>query len=446
MTVIDPRRFSPPRGFRRIARRLEGAGFEAWAVGGSIRDAYAYGLGQEPDPFRADWDVTTDARPEEVMRLFRRTVPVGVAYGTVTVREGDDECEVTTFRRDVETDGRHARVIFATSIEEDLGRRDFPANAIAWRPATGEVRDAWGGAEDIEAGILRAVGEPEVRFREDYLRVLRGLRFAGRFGWEIEARTEEAMRDAVAGLPRLTAERVREELLKVLADPAPSVAIARYSTCGALDHWYPELVELAADRDAWVEALAALDAAPAEAPRVRLARLLVSASDTPDGRAAAAEALLSRLKFSNADRRYVTRLARQYLPFIGPMDSAAEHRRWLASVDDAWEDIFALHLAAARAETSVRAHPGARAVGYLEATLARIREERSAAPPLKLRDLAVNGDDVLALGLSPGPLVRLLLEELLAQVIEDPARNARAPLLEEARRLVEIGGLAEEDG
>ena len=437
MSAIDPGRFSPPPGFSRTAERLEAAGFEAWAVGGSIRDAYVAQIGGTPDLPEPDWDLTTAARPEDVMRLFPRTVPVGVSHGTVTVLDGDDAYEVTTFRRDVETDGRHARVAFADSIEEDLSRRDFTANAIAWRPATGEVRDEWDGAEDIEDGILRAVGEPEARFREDYLRVLRGFRFAGRFEWAVEARTDEAMREAVSGLSGLSAERVREELLKVMADPKPSAALDLYADCGALGHWYPELLGLAADGDAWRSALGAVDAAPARAVNVRVAGLLVCASETPDGRAEAAESLLSRLKFSNADRRYVTRLARLYVPFVGALDSAAEHRRWLAAVGDAWEDLFELHFAAARAAGETRAER------YLEATLKRVREEREGAPVLDLARLAVKGDDLLALGMSPGPLVRLLLEELLEQVIEDPGRNDRAALLEEARRLIEIGSLAE---
>lgn len=439
MSAIDPGRFSPSPGFSRTAERLEAAGFEAWAVGGAIRDAYVRQIGRMPElPEPDDWeDLTTDARPEDVMRLFPRTVPVGVSHGTVKVLDGDDGYEVTTFRRDVETDGRHARVVFADSIGEDLSRRDFTANAIAWRPASGEVRDEWDGAADIEDGILRAVGEPEARFREDYLRILRGFRFAGRFEWAIEVRTDEAMREAVDGLSGLSAERVREELLKVMADPKPSAALDLYATCGALGHWYPELVGLAAAGDAWKSALGAVDAAPAHAANVRLASLLVAASETPEGRAEAAESLLSRLKFSNADRRYIARLARLYLPFVGALDSAAEHRRWLAAVGDAWEDLFELHFAVARAAGETRWER------YLEATLERVREEREGDPPLDLARLAVRGDDLLALGMSPGPIVRLLLEELLEQVIEDPARNERESLLEEARRLIEIGALAE---
>ncbi|WP_419161255.1 CCA tRNA nucleotidyltransferase [Candidatus Palauibacter sp.] len=437
MTRLDPSRFSPREGFRGIARRLEEEGFEAWVVGGSLRDALVRQIGGDTGPAKGERDLATDARPEEVMALFRRTVPVGVSHGTVAVLEGEDRYEVTTFRRDIETDGRHARVVFAASIDEDLGRRDFTVNAMAWRPESGEVRDPYGGAEDIEAGILRAVGDPAARFREDYLRVLRGFRFAGRFGWEVESQTDEAMREAVDGLSVLSAERVREELTKVLGDPAPSAALDLYATRGALAHWYPELAGLAADRDAWLAALGAVDAGSAGAANVRLAQLLVRASDTPDGRAEAAESLLSRLRFSNADRRYVTRLARLYLPFVGPVDSAAEHRRWLASAGDEWEDVFDLHFAGARAEGTEEAER------YLAATRDRVHDEWLREPPLTLVALAVKGDDLLDLGLSRGPIVRLLLEELLEQVIEDPDRNERVSLLEEARRLIEIGSLAD---
>lgn len=445
MTRLDPGRLAPPKGFRRIARRLESGGFEAWAVGGSLRDAFVQQTGGDANPARSDWDLATDARPPQVMELFRRTVPVGVSHGTVGVLDGDELYEVTTFRRDVETDGRHATVVFAASIEQDLGRRDFTANAIAWRPASETVRDPHGGLDDIEAGILRAVGDPSARFREDYLRVLRGLRFAGRFGWRVESRTDEALRDAVEGLAGLSAERVREELNKVLGDARPSAGLDLYATRGALAHWYPELVGLAAVPDAWRVALGAVDAVSAQNRNARLARLVISAADTPEGRAGAAESLLSRLKFSNADRRTVVRLARLFLPFVGPMDSAAEHRRWLASVGDAWEDLFALHFAGARAEAGEgpRGEEAATAERYLEATFERVRRERRDDPPLRLSALAVDGDDLLGLGMSPGPLVRLVLEELLEQVIEDPGRNERARLLDEARRLIEIGALAE---
>src|SRR5690606_27017200 len=165
----------PPGAVRWIARRLESAGFETWAVGGAVRDALR---GEHP----GDWDLATAARPGDVRRLFRRTVPIGIEHGTVGVLGKDGHLyEVTTFRRDVETFGRRARVAFADTLDEDLGRRDFTINAVAWHPLRGALHDPHGGVRDLREGVLRTVGDAAARFAEDRLRVLRALRFAGRF-------------------------------------------------------------------------------------------------------------------------------------------------------------------------------------------------------------------------------------------------------------------------
>ena len=251
---------APPPDVVRIARRLEESGFSTWAVGGAVRDALA---GRRP----ADWDLATAARPGDVRRLFRRTVPVGIEHGTVGVLGRDGRMyEVTTFRRDVETFGRKARVSFSDTVEEDLERRDFTINAVAWHPLTREVRDPHGGAGDLCAGVLRTVGEPAERFREDRLRVLRALRFAGRFGLRVDAGTWAAARDTAPHLPELSAERVREELFKTLREVArPSESLRLYQGCGALASLYPELERCvgAEDRggeDVWSHLLRAMDA------------------------------------------------------------------------------------------------------------------------------------------------------------------------------------------
>lgn len=432
---LDPETFDPPAAFSQTASRLEEAGFEAWAVGGCLRDALAVQLSGQAYVGSSDWDLATSARPEDVIALFRRTVPVGVAHGTVGVMSGETMTEVTTFRRDVETDGRHATVSFADEIEEDLERRDFTINAIAWRPSTDELKDPHGGADDLRSGRLRAVGTAGDRFREDYLRVLRGVRFAGRFDLDIEPDTLEAMEGAVGGLPGLSAERIQEELWKVLRDPIPSTALDWYARLGALDAWYPELAAPAAVREAWLSTLESVDAVRASRPRVRLARLLVATGEDAETRGDAAEALLSRLRFSNADRKHVRRLVELYLPFTGPLDSSAEQRRWLSAAGGAWRDAFRLHLADARSQ---RSEHGA---GYVVAGWRQVHGELLEHPPLALSDLAIDGDDVLDLGLPAGPLVRLMLDELLEQVLEDPDRNDREALREEAARLIELGAL-----
>ncbi|HEX6069579.1 MAG TPA: CCA tRNA nucleotidyltransferase, partial [Longimicrobiaceae bacterium] len=225
----------PPADVRRIARRLEQSGYETWAVGGAVRDALR---GEHP----GDWDLATGARPGDVRRLFKRTVPIGIEHGTVGVLGKDGRLyEVTTFRRDVETFGRRARVIFADSLEEDLERRDFTINAIAWHPLRGELRDPHGGASDLASGVLRTVGDPAARFAEDRLRVLRALRFAGRFELEIEAATWADLAASADRLGNLSPERIREELYKVLGgQERPSASLRLYERSGVLAALYPE--------------------------------------------------------------------------------------------------------------------------------------------------------------------------------------------------------------
>jgi len=219
-----------------IARVLDRAGFEAWCVGGAVRDAL---LG---DP-QMDYDIATSARPEEVMRLFPRTVPVGLRFGTVGVLDRQRRLhEVTTFRRDIETDGRHAVVQYGVSLADDLARRDFTINALAYHPLRGEWQDPFGGKADLERGVVRAVGDPSQRFREDYLRILRGLRFSARLGFSIDPATWDAARAASDGLSQLSAERVREEWFKSLRTARDlGVLVRLWRDSGVAGAWMPEL-------------------------------------------------------------------------------------------------------------------------------------------------------------------------------------------------------------
>lgn len=422
----------PPDAFRALAERLEEHGYEAWAVGGAIRDQL---IGID----RGDWDLATDAHPDEIRHLFRRTIPLGIEHGTVGVLQADGTVyEVTTFRRDIETDGRHAVVEFAETIEEDLARRDFTINAMAWRPATGELRDPWDGRDDLRAGILRAVGEPAERFAEDYLRVLRGLRFAGRFDLAIDPPTREALELAVGGLRSLSAERVREELEKIMTGPHPAAALRLYRDTGALRIWYPEL-DLQADTAAWETALATIDALHAGRALLRLVRLLLlipGTDEEPDPGEAAVEQVLDRLKLSNADRRRILLLRRHYLPFVNPLDSSAQIRAWLAEIGPGNErDLFRLHFASARAAGDEEAGRG------LAYVWRRVHEERLGDAPIDRSELAVDGTDLLELGIDEGPIVGLLLDELHAQVLEDPRLNEREKLLDVARELIELASL-----
>lgn len=431
------RDLAPPEEVRRIAGRLRDAGFEAWAVGGAVRDALA---GLAP----GDWDLATSARPADVQRLFRRTVPVGVEHGTVGVLGRDGRMyEVTTFRRDVETDGRRARVAFSESLEEDLGRRDFTINAVAWNPLTGEVRDPHEGMRDLAAGVLRTVGEPEERFREDRLRVLRALRFAGRFTLEVEARTWAAIRRSAHRLGGLSAERVREELLKVLSLPAPSTSLGLYERSGVLAALYPELARCVgvsgpsapqADPDAgdvWAHLLRAVDAARPHRPVVRLAALLhdtgipvAAGADHAAIGAAIARETMRRLKMSNADTDRVTHLVAQHAS-APPADAAAPvWRRWVRVVGrDHGHDLIRLLAADARAGA------GAEEIGAVARLARRMRAVARERTPLEPSELAIGGAELRTLGLPPGPLYGEILRDLLERVTDDPSLNDRDTLV-----------------
>jgi tRNA nucleotidyltransferase (CCA-adding enzyme) len=377
-----------PEEVLEIARVLEGAGYEAWCVGGALRDAL---LG---DP-HSDFDLATSARPEEVQRLFRRTAAIGVQHGTVGVIDRKRVMhEVTTFRRDVETDGRHAVVEYGASLDEDLARRDFTINAIAYHPLRAEWRDPHGGQRDLQARVIRAVGDAEARFREDYLRILRGIRFAARFDFTIDPATWRAAREAAPGLGRLSAERVRDEWFKGLRTARELETLVRlWHESGAAAVWLPELRTSGAAPSATI--------APPPRDPVLLTALLTS---DPAG-------LLRRLRGSNAEIARAASLA------AGPAEPAGEDetavRHWLAVVGNAADDL---------AELS-RLRSGD--VPPWRATVATIRERRD---PVTRGDLAVTGSDLEELGLS-GKQIGETLAVLLDRVLEDPSANTRERLL-----------------
>lgn len=416
-------RIEVPAAARWVVETLEAAGFETWTVGGAVRDAL---LGQPS----VDWDFATAARPRDVRRVFRRTVPVGIDHGTMGVLDDDDTLhEVTTFRKDVETDGRHAVVTFADSIEDDLARRDFTINAVAWHPLRDELFDPFGGEADLRSRRLRTVGAPEERFAEDYLRVLRALRFAGRFDLAVEPSTWEALRSAMDGLGGLSAERIREEWVKVMAAADPGVSLDLYRRSGALGRVAPALGD--ADDDAWSAALTRVRALPSAMPILRTVALFEGAlaAGTDGGRRARAEGVgrwMQGLRFSNAEvDRAVHLLA---TPASPPRADAsdADQRRWLAKVGSEFaEDRFALIevgvvTGQAEADTAER--------------LERLRTELAACPALTVGDLAISGRDLIALGMKPGPHFGDLLVELLDRVLEDPDANSRDTLLAEVER------------
>jgi len=430
-----------PREVRWIVEKLEAAGFETWAVGGAVRDALA---GRRP----GDWDLATAARPADVRRVFRRTVPVGIEHGTVGVLGRDRRMyEVTTFRRDVETFGRHAVVAFADRLEDDVERRDFTINAVAWHPLRNELRDPHGGAADLAAGVLRTVGVPAERFAEDRLRVLRAFRFAGRFALRIDAPTWAALVEAAPELPHLSAERVREELNKVMSETErPSVALRLFAESGALRSLYPELEALrGAERseDAWERTLAAVDAVPRHRPRLRIVALLSESGcaerdEPPAGigarGAAAARTVLRRLKASNAETNAAVHLIAHLDGVPNPEASDSEVRRWLRGVGRGFlADMLRLLIARARASSETRR------MDEVAALARRARRLVREGAVLEVSDLAISGAELRALGIRPGPAYGEILRALLERVTDDPSLN-------HADRLLELAGtMAVED-
>ena len=421
----------PPGPVLEITRDLESAGFEAWCVGGAVRDAL---LGNP----HLDWDLATNATPDQVRTIFgrKRTIPVGVEFGTVGVLDERGVLhEITTFRRDVRTDGRHAVVEFGASLDEDLSRRDFTINAIAYSPSRKEVRDPFEGQADLKEGIIRAVGEPIERMKEDRLRALRGIRFAARLGFRIDERTWDAIRQSAPHLTRLSQERVRQELEKTMDQIGRAgEALARWRDAGAIQVLVPEL----SSSD---DAMRSLDntalPGPKSKPGRRLLRFGVLFSDLGESQALS---LALRLRFSRHSAQWVASLVGAWRALESEMSEAllrsspsdAMVRRWVARIGRTQLAAF-FRLAEARWATR-RPNgpaPAAQAVHslYRRALVTALRD------PVDLRDLAVDGDDLRQAGVAPGPELGRLLSRLLEQVLEDPNANTRDRLLESVRKI-----------
>jgi tRNA nucleotidyltransferase (CCA-adding enzyme) len=427
-------RLHPPKAVLEIADWLEDAGFETWCVGGAIRDAL---LGHP----HLDWDLATAANPTQVRELFgfRRTIPVGVEFGTVGVLDRDGKMhEVTTFRRDVRTDGRHAEVEFGVSLDDDLARRDFTINAIAYSPRRREVRDPFGGQDDLARKIVRAVGDPEARMREDRLRALRAIRFAARLAFTIDAPTRAAIVASAPFLGRLSPERVKQELDKTMEQvTCPSAAFLEWQSTGAFRVLVPALDGAPAEAFRVVDHLARPETMTRPARRtLRFAGLLASLG------APAATAVLTGLRSSRQETQSVSTLLERWQSLGEEMENAltgprapvdGSVRRWVATVGRLQVGPF-MRLASAVWSTtraSGRAAPTPAAVHSLYR-----RMQRSAfRDAIDLGSLAVDGDDLRRAGIPSGPALGKILQSLLGAVIADPSRNAADWLLQEAKRL-----------
>jgi putative nucleotidyltransferase with HDIG domain len=422
---------------------LESAGFQALLVGGCVRDIL---LEQEP----ADYDVSTNATPEQVLELFPDGVDVGAQFGVILVPRDESKVEVATFRSDIGyADGRHPdRVVYASSPQEDVQRRDFTINGLLMRHDTGEILDFVDGQADLRAGIIRAIGEPDRRFAEDKLRMLRAVRFAARFGYEIEPQTFRAIQKHAREIVVVSQERIREELTKILTEGAARTGFELLDLCWLLPMVLPEIVKLKGveqppqyhpEGDVWVHTLMMLDGLPAKCPATLAWGVLLhdvgkpstfkSAAETGDrirfdghvdvGMAIARD-ILGRLRFSNDDTEQIVSLVEHHMKFkdVEKMRPATLKRFVrLPRFDE--------HLALNRLDC-LSSHRNLEAYEFVTDFLGKTPPEVVRPPRL------VNGDDVLGMGYEPGPAVG----EVLATV-EEAQLNGEISTKAEAISLIE---------
>lgn len=392
-----------------VVKRLRDAGHEALWAGGCVRDML---LGIEP----SDIDVATSAHPPQIVELFRRTREVGVQFGVVLVKQGPHWIEVATFRTDVNyVDGRRPERVVFTTAEEDAQRRDFTINGLFYDPLDRRVIDYVGGEQDVRSGIVRAIGEPSHRFAEDHLHLLRAVRFTTRFGFQLDPATAAAIREHAAGLARISAERIREELQKMLERPTRADSLRLIGDLGLLPFLWPNARWTDEQLQRAIRVLAAL---PAEADFVlSLAGLLREHPLREVRRIGRA------LRCSNdeiADLAWL--VERLDTIHVAELVCLPEFKRLVAH--RRFDDLLALHRAVCIAQNlSLDAHEAAR----------RRRDEippdQIAPPPL------VTGDDLIALGLTPGPLFGAVLEALYDEQLDNRITQ-REQALERMRRLV----------
>ena len=445
-----PLKLEIPEPARKILRVLNEAGYEAYVVGGCVRDAM---LGREP----RDWDITTSAHPEQVKALFRRTLDTGLQHGTVTVRMNHQSYEVTTYRIDGEyEDSRHPKeVSFTPNLSEDLQRRDFTINAMAYHPEEGLV-DLYGGRDDLAGGLIRAVGCPEERFQEDALRILRAIRFAGQLGFSLEEETYRAIAKFAGQLNRISRERIQAELTKLLCSPHPEKFRLAWET-GITAVIFPDfdrMMELPQNNpfhcySVGEHTLKMLTEIPAY-PVLRWTALLhdvgkITTHTTDEngidhfyghGAASAKRAknFLRELRFDNATIDTVTVLTR-YHDYAFNMTKANLRR----AIHKVGEDYFPLLLQVIRADTMAKSEYAKQQllprIGRVEELYREILEDGDC---VSMRQLAVNGRDLIDAGMKPGPDLGRVLNQLLEAVLDDPSLNSRERLLALAGQLTGI--------
>lgn len=453
-------RIKIPHELKKMNVFFKEAGFEAYLVGGAVRDML---LGKT----ETDWDLTTNATPEQVMKIFKKVIPTGITHGTVTVLFMGKQIEVTTYRTDSDySDGRHPdKVIFTSSLEDDLSRRDFTMNAIAASLETGEIKDPFNGISDIKNKIIRTVGNPFDRFTEDGLRPIRAIRFSSQLDFEIEKKTFEAIttpevRKKTLGI---SIERFRDEFVKTLKSNAPSKGFHLMDQTGILEYFIPELSSCRGviqgdgrgfhEFDVLDHLLYACDGACKDNLIVRLAALFhdIGKPETKrteqlsDGSGEKitfynhesvseriTEKVLTRLRFPNATVNEVCHLVKNHMFYYEPTWSDAAVRRFIArvgleNIDNLFElrlaDVYGMH------KIPVRLHDSevGKNLCELKDRIEKVMQQNCA---LGIKDLAVNGKDLIQSGIPAGKNMGKILSFLLEAVMDDPEQNTKEKLTE----------------
>lgn len=450
MTVLQRELIIVPEfeeSIKYLTQKMNEAGFEFYIVGGSVRDML---LGREV----YDYDFTTNARPEQVAGIFPHVIPTGIKHGTVTVVHRKQHYEITTYRADGDySDGRHPEsVLYSDSLEEDISRRDFTINGLAYDPIKNEIYDYTGGLQDLKDKIIKTIGSAEDRLSEDGLRSYRAFRFAAKLQFKIDPLVIEAVQKTLHISEKVSAERIRDEIMKMMTAEKPSIGLEYMREAGLLKQCLPELAEgygLTQNKyhkyDIYYHSIYSCDAASPEEPLIRFASLLHDIGKVPTRRAGTegnntfynheivgsrmAKRIMQRLKFSNDEIARVVNLVSNHMFHYTDDWSDGAVRRFMRKVGvENINDLIKVRMADRRGNGTKSGFPPQ--IRILCQRVEKIIEEENA---ITVKDLQITGHDLMNhLNIKPGPGVGIILNELLEKVLDDPEMNQKDTLLNEA--------------
>ena len=406
-----------PENVKKILSILEQAGFPAYVVGGCVRDSV---LGRKPK----DWDITTKALTADVKKLFRRTIDTGIEHGTVTVMFGSEGYEVTTYRIDgtYEDSRRPKEVTFTSDLKEDLRRRDFTINAMAYNPKDGLV-DVFEGIKDSKEKIIRAVGDPRERFKEDALRMMRALRFCAQLGYKIEEETKNAISEMAEDLCKISTERIQVELVKLLESTHPETIKEGY-LLGITKVILPEFDELFCRNEQGMKVIKAMKMVPSD----KVYRLAILFGEMGEE---TANQICRRLKMDNATRKKVVKIIKYQ-----DHELSEESTFIRKAIFEVGEEIYPYlyHIQRARILTGLQKE--GKDWSQLEQSKIKYEDIIKRGDCLSLEGLALDGKDIISLGIKPGKEVGRILYALLDKVLEDQELNTKERLINEARIII----------